>query len=117
MAVIVGTPAVASPLADGLTSTAHGLGRAPDGVTFYLECIHNSGEDDYDLGDRVYLIDNDNADWGYSANATHVNIQIHDSTPEVISNASTPAAGQFTANRWKAVAVPYLFDPTSVIGN
>jgi hypothetical protein len=101
--LIAGTPCVMNPTtANGVMTTAHGLGQIPQPFHAYLECLITEGG--YSVGDRMYPPALANQ-WGFVADATNVIIHVTGQPQYWVK--STTSVFNITYANWKAVVVPY----------
>lgn len=99
--------AAADMAAGADVAVEHGLGREPDFVDFYYECVVANNE--WLVGDRVFAYEASRATIG--TNGTHLYLALPDGGNNQLRIADRDGGGPttITLNQWKAVAVPFTF--------
>ena len=108
-----GSIATMSPVV--LSSTVnvpHGLGRAPDWLIGYLECL--TAEFGYAVGDRVPIYNLSRAASG--ADDTNIWVSTDDNTYPYIVPKAGGNDSQITGTSWSLTAIPYITDGSGMGG-
>lgn len=101
--ITYGTQCVKNPVVvSSVTTQAHALGRKPDTVLYWLECL--TGELGYSAGDRT-ICDDSHITVAYDATNTLILI---DPGPIPVHRKDTGANANITVGNWKVVAQPML---------
>ena len=108
-----GTEVEINPVAAGVVTALHGLGKMPDYVEYYCECL--TAEFGYAVGERAEVFQRA---FGRFRNETTIGAGWDGTNPLFLSNRISGSEGNRVAATnasWKLVVTPYIFEAKEVV--